>query len=120
MYPLVTILFGHWAADFLLQTETMALNKSHSLKWLAIHVLVYTAALGLFALLLLQWEDALMFAGMNGMLHGVTDFFTSKLTAAYKDNRRIFFLIIGLDQFIHSATLLITLGYFIPGYSAVQ
>ncbi len=120
MSAIVTLLFGHWVADFLFQTEKMALGKSHSIKWLALHVLVYTVVLCVFCFFLLSWKVALLFAALNGLLHGLTDLLTSRLTALYKDNRRIFFLIIGLDQFIHSATLLITLDYFLPGYSAVQ
>ncbi|QOI96548.1 MAG: DUF3307 domain-containing protein [Flammeovirgaceae bacterium] len=116
---MVTLLFGHWVADFLFQTEAMALNKSSSLKWLAFHILVYTAVLAVFCLWLLHWQDALYFAAINGLLHGLTDLLTSRLTALYKNNRRIFFLIIGLDQFIHSATLIISFGYFIPVSSVV-
>ncbi|MCK6617213.1 MAG: DUF3307 domain-containing protein [Cyclobacteriaceae bacterium] len=114
MNPVVTLLFGHWVADFLFQTETMALRKSSSIKWLVLHVITYTVVLAAFCFGLLGWQDALYYAGINGLLHGFTDFFTSRLTTAYKDNRRIFFLIIGLDQFIHTATLVISLGYFMP------
>lgn len=120
MNTIVTLLFGHWVADFLFQTEAMALGKSTSIRWLSYHVLVYALILAVFSLLILPWKSALVFAGVNGMLHWLTDFFTSKLTHAYKDNRRIFFLIIGLDQFIHSATLVITLGYFMPVFSTAQ
>jgi hypothetical protein len=69
--------------------------------------LVYTATLSAFSLFLFPWKIALIFAGVNGALHWVVDFFTSKLTAVYKDDRRTFFLIVGLDQFIHSATLIL-------------
>lgn len=112
LHPLITILFAHWVADFLFQTETMALNKSKSIKWLSVHVLTYTIVLLGFSLLLLDGQTALLFAGVNGTLHWVTDFFTSKLTTAYLNNRRVFFLIIGLDQFIHSATLIMAWEYF--------
>jgi hypothetical protein len=110
---IITLLFGHWVADFLLQSNTMAINKSTSLKWLSLHVLTYTAVISIFSFFLLSWQSALVFAGINGVLHWITDFFTSKLTTAYKDDRRNFFLIIGLDQFIHAATLIITFDYII-------
>lgn len=111
LHPLITILFAHWVADFLFQTETMALNKSKSMKWLTVHVLTYTIVLLGFSLLLLNWQSALLFAGLNGALHWITDFFTSKLTTVYHNNRRVFFLIIGLDQFIHTATLIMAWEY---------
>ncbi len=72
MNPIVTLLFGHWAADFLLQSEAMALRKSTSIKWLTYHVLVYTIVLSLFSLFLLTWKLALLFAGINGILHWLT------------------------------------------------
>ncbi|MDL5049186.1 DUF3307 domain-containing protein [Oscillatoria amoena NRMC-F 0135] len=111
LHPLITILFAHWVADFLFQTEAMALNKSKSMKWLTVHVLTYTIVLLGFSLLLLDWRAALLFAGINGALHGVTDFFTSKLTTVYHHNRRVFFIIIGLDQFIHAAALVMVWEY---------
>ncbi len=111
MQAIVTLLFAHWVADFLFQTNAMALNKSISVKWLTLHVLTYMAIMLIFVFLLLPWETALIFAGVNGVLHWMTDFFTSKLTTAYKDDRRNFFLIIGLDQFIHAATLILTFDY---------
>lgn len=111
LHPLITILFAHWVADFLFQTETMALNKSKSIKWLTVHVLTYTIVLFGFSLLLLDVQTALLFAGINGALHWITDFFTSKLTTAYYNNRRVFFLIIGLDQFMHTAILIMAWEY---------
>lgn len=111
LHPLITILFAHWVADFLFQTETMALNKSKSIRWLTVHVLTYTIVLFGFSLLLLDVQTALLFAGINGALHWITDFFTSKLTTAYYNNRRVFFLIIGLDQFMHTAILIMAWEY---------
>jgi hypothetical protein len=111
LHPLITILFAHWVADFLFQTETMALNKSKSIKWLTVHVLTYTIVVFGFSLLLLDGQTALLFAGINGALHWITDFFTSKLTTAYYNSRRVFFLIIGLDQFMHTAILIMAWEY---------
>lgn len=111
MSAIISILFGHWVADFLFQTNAMALRKSKSLKWLTLHVLVYTVIILLFVLFLLPWKTALIFAGINGALHWITDFFTSRLSALYANDRRNFFLIIGLDQFLHTATLVMTFDY---------
>jgi hypothetical protein len=111
MHAIITLLFAHWVADFLFQSNTMALNKSTSVKWLSLHVLTYSTIILIFVFFLLPWKTALIFAVVNAVLHWITDFFTSKLTTAYKDDRRYFFLIIGLDQFIHAATLIFTLDY---------
>lgn len=42
IYTVLGILFIHWVADFVLQTEKQALNKSKSVKYLTYHVLTYT------------------------------------------------------------------------------
>ncbi len=101
----VIILFAHWVGDFLLQTSSMALNKSKTLKWLGLHVLTYTAVLLVLSSLIFSWQVALGFAVINGLLHLVTDFFTSKLSARHIDKPRIYFPIIGFDQFIHLSCL---------------
>lgn len=105
------ILLAHWVGDFALQSSDMALGKSHSLKWLLIHVAVYTGVLVVFSLFLLPFDAALLFVGVNALLHALTDFFTSKWAAKYQDVPRKFFPIIGLDQLIHTLTLYWSLHY---------
>ncbi|WP_109438608.1 MULTISPECIES: DUF3307 domain-containing protein [Aquimarina] len=102
------ILLAHWVGDFLLQTSKMALGKSQNFKWLFIHVITYTAVLLVCGLLLFPIETAITYVLLNCILHGVTDFFTSKLAAKYQEKPRIFFPILGFDQFIHIVTLYIT------------
>ena len=109
LHPLVIILFGHWVGDYLFQTNKMAQLKSSSIHWLSIHALVYTLTLTLFSFLVLPLEFALQFSIMNGAIHWMTDFFTSKLSSKYRGRPRIFFPILGFDQFIHSITLVMTL-----------
>ncbi|MCC7303270.1 MAG: DUF3307 domain-containing protein [Bacteroidia bacterium] len=110
------IVITHFVADFLCQTDKMALNKSHSLKWLSLHVLTYTAVLGVSSTIFMQaagWGNILLFIGMNGGLHFITDFFTSKATSRlYKlESKHWFFVMIGLDQMIHYLCLFLTLEY---------
>ncbi|MEM6735359.1 MAG: DUF3307 domain-containing protein [Bacteroidota bacterium] len=105
-------LFAHWVGDFVFQTNKMAVNKSRSLKWLVVHVLTYTLILAVFSLFLLP-VIALEFLLINGVFHLLTDFFTSRLAAKYQVNLRIFYLIIGFDQFIHVATIYWTVEWFI-------
>ena len=102
------ILIGHWFGDYLFQFSSMAVKKSYSLKWLGLHVLTYTAVLLLFCLCLFSVKLALVYVLTNAILHAVTDFFTSKLAYAYKDQPRIFYPILGFDQLIHTLTLYLT------------
>lgn len=106
MLQAIAILFAHWVGDFLFQTNNMALNKHKSLKWLSIHAVAYSVPIVLCGLVFFSWQFALHYALINGVLHWVTDFFTSRLSSRYKENRRIFFAVIGFDQFIHAACLL--------------
>ena len=104
------ILFTHWIADFVCQTDEMAVNKSTSNFWLSLHVFVYTAWL-----IPLAWyifdgdvERTLMWVGGNMSLHYTVDFFTSRINAWFwRNNRRHdFFVMVGLDQLIHYSCLI--------------
>lgn len=98
------ILFSHFIADFVCQTDKMAINKSHSMRWLLIHVLVYSSVLGIMTLGPSAWVL------LNGLLHLVIDTFSSRLTSFLwkRGERHWFFVVIGLDQFLHTAFLLMT------------
>lgn len=100
---LILIVWLHFISDFLLQTDKMALNKSKSIKWLSIHIVAYSSTLFLF----LGWKYALV----NGILHWITDFITSKGTTALwlRNERHWFFVIIGVDQAIHMTCLILTM-----------
>ena len=97
---LAVLFFIHFVADFLFQTEWMAQNKSKSLFPLAVHCTVY----GLF-FIAFGWLFALVTTG----LHFVVDFFTSKLTHYLWDKGEVrqFFIVIGLDQLIHTLSILL-------------
>ena len=101
----LTIIWMHFIADFLFQTDKMAINKSTSNKWLAIHICAYTPIF-----FLIGWKFALL----NGLCHFVTDYFTSKATSYLwkKEKRHWFFTVIGFDQAIHMTTLYLTMGMF--------
>lgn len=126
------ILFAHWFSDFVLQSHWMATNKSKNILALSSHVLVYTVSMGVTLItigILLSvtpiWASVIMammtpvtyvkWILLNGLLHFVTDFFTSKMTAVLwqKNDFHNFFVVVGLDQFIHYTCLILTLLLFI-------
>jgi len=98
---LIALFFIHFVADFVAQTRKMGENKSSSNKWLTIHVLVYSAFFIGFG-----WKFALA----NFVLHWLTDWCSSRVTKWAYENKRmeIFWATIGFDQFIHTASLLLT------------
>lgn len=100
---LIWILFAHWVADFVCQSDYMAKGKSSSNLILGQHILVYTAVIALMTL-------NPLFALVNGAIHFVVDYFTSRASSKLYKAGQIhwFFVVIGFDQFIHTATLLYT------------
>jgi hypothetical protein len=103
MYALIWI---HFIADFILQSDTMALNKSKSVKWLLIHAAVY-------AIPFLIWGP--LFCMMAFITHAVIDFFTSKGTSWLwqRNQRHWFFTLIGFDQALHLTMLFLLWGWLI-------
>lgn len=100
---IILVLLLHWVGDFLFQSDWMAKNKSKSNLALLIHVSCYGIPL-----CLIDWR----FAILNMGLHGLTDFVTSRITSKLWEKKEVhwFFVVIGLDQFIHTACLILTLG----------
>ena len=99
---LLIIVWMHFVADFIFQTDKIAKGKSTSNKVLLTHVSIYSILF--FAL---SWK----YAVVNAVLHFVTDWVTSRLTTYYwsKENRRAFFITIGADQAVHLTCLILTL-----------
>lgn len=102
-----SVLFVHWVADFCLQTDRMAKEKSHSWEALGEHIGVYTVALALLAGLA-GWP--LSWVMWNGGAHFIIDAASSRATSwLYTRSRHWFFVCIGFDQWLHTVTLLGTL-----------
>jgi len=109
-------LWSHFIADFVCQSDWMAKNKSSSYKALLAHVVVYTVIIGLgissffyFAdVMSIDYTLVVYWTLLNGALHGVVDFFTSRLTSRLwaKGDTHNFFVVIGFDQLLHSITLI--------------
>lgn len=100
---LISLFVLHFIGDFLLQSDKMAINKSSSMRWLAVHSFVYSLPLLYFGV---------SFALMSGMMHFIVDGITSKVTSRLwkEEKRHWFFVTIGADQMIHMIMLIITLG----------
>ena len=134
----IALLAVHTLADFTLQSDKMAVNKSKSLGWLSLHVAIYTAVFMLYGILV-GWsgEQVKTFGILTFCTHFLTDFFTSRLSrrvfpwipqtqqtvlcedliarAIYADyegeqgrSRNRFFNVLGVDQLIHFFTLALT------------
>lgn len=110
IYIVLYLLSVHWIADFVMQSNWMAINKSKRWDALAYHVLVYTAVLTAAAQFIMPLAAAMCFPLINGALHFVTDAVTSRVTSALyaRNQRHWFFVMIGFDQLLHHAALLLT------------
>ena len=121
---LIYVLFTHFVADFVMQTHDMAINKSTSVYWLTKHIFAYAKTFLVSALVfcvaLTLFEDGygsklalrmVVFVLINSGLHWITDYYTSKEISRLWKEKKVhdFFVMIGFDQFIHLATLLLTL-----------
>ena len=110
------ILMTHYVADFQMQSRHIAETKSKSNKSLSIHVLLYVATFFIAGLIhFVTWNnvDVWKFAEyvvINGLLHWLTDYITSRETTKAYQNSDIkkFWDIIGFDQLIHGVTLYMT------------
>lgn len=105
MWILVWLLFAHWVADFVFQRHVWAMNKSKSVLALSKHVGVYTLAMTA-----ATWVVGSPWPGLVvGLLHWPVDFVTSKVTSKlYADEEyHNFFVVVGLDQWIHLTTIVI-------------
>jgi len=108
IWVILIIFWVHFVADFMLQSDAIALAKSSDNQILTWHVFLY-----IIPFLLIFGP---IFALLNFMLHWITDYFSSRATAKlYKAGKRHwFFVVIGLDQALHY-TALFTTYYLLSG-----
>lgn len=113
IYIVLVILFIHWIADFVFQTDYQAKNKSKSISALIDHTLTYTACwiipIGIVGAAT-HHPPILFFLLITFICHTITDFYTSKLNASLWEEGKVhwFFVSVGFDQFLHFVQLLIT------------
>lgn len=102
--PYILIWF-HFFADFLFQTDSMALNKSKRWDWLLLHVSVYT---------LMFVPFGLKFMAVTFAAHLVTDAVSSRITSrlVHLPSKHWFFVVIGADQALHMTQLLLTYDWY--------
>lgn len=108
---IIWLMFAHWFADFVCQTDYWAKNKSKSGLVLALHVWAYSAIMFVaVALTGIGLANAFLFFGVCFFFHFWTDFVTSRITSklAAKEDWHNFFVVIGFDQFLHFAQIFIT------------
>ncbi len=101
MMPLLNLLCVHFIADFVLQSDWMALGKSKAWTPLLVHTSIYSLCFAWFGV---------PFVLVTFLTHTVTDYGTSRVNSrlwAAKENHW-FFVGIGADQLIHAWTLALT------------
>lgn len=122
----IYILFVHWLADFVAQTDKEAKGKSKELKYLLSHTIPYSIswlpAFMFYQIFIdiinfpnlqpnfLTTHQVMDFIMITFFCHTITDYFTSRLNAKLWEQGKVhnFFVSVGFDQFLHFAQLLIT------------
>jgi len=111
---LIWILFSHFIADFVCQTDKVAKSKSSDFGFLTEHVNIYILVLVMVGYIplamIFKFEPSLVFL-WNYPSHFIIDAITSRITTYLylKEKRHWFFVVIGLDQFLHTAILILTI-----------
>lgn len=108
---ILLLLFTHWVADFIFQTDEQAKGKSSSNWHLTAHVMTYTGGLLIFAVFAVGLDVSIMYwALLNAGLHWCTDWVTSRINSKLWKEQKVhwFFVSVGFDQLIHYACLILT------------
>jgi hypothetical protein len=113
IHIVLLILFVHWFADFVCQTDWQAKNKSINFVALATHTTVYSLVWAVPIAIISENTgnpELLLFIPITWIAHTLTDYVTSKANKMLWDAEKVheFFVCIGLDQFLHFAQLLLT------------
>ena len=119
-YLILFLLFTHFVADFICQSDWMAQGKSKEFLPLLAHTATYTAVSYAIMTLSLFWipfvqKELILYCALNGVIHFCVDFVTSRINRRLWEAKKVhwFFVGIGADQFIHSLTLVLTLKLFV-------
>lgn len=123
IWIILFIMFTHWVADFVLQSQEMSAYKSSSIYWLSTHASSYAVSM------MFMWVIFTLFSHygyINGpelpgiwlffqvlflifISHGLIDCITSRITKKLWNKNKLhnFFVVIGFDQWLHLVQLLI-------------
>jgi hypothetical protein len=109
----IGIILIHFLADFGLQTNDQAVNKSSSNTWLTYHVGVYSIVWLVAAYCFLFPDDPLLslaFSMITYVLHFVTDWITSRIGKPFWEKKDLHngFTVVGFDQVLHYIQLVLT------------
>ena len=118
------IIFIHWIADFVLQTDWQAQNKSksnfallshtsnYSLVWLLPMCLVFGKMKEGATTEWIIWST-FYFSMITFVVHTITDYFTSRLNSKLWSAGKVhyFFVSVGFDQVLHYGQLFLTYHY---------
>jgi len=101
---MIELIWMHFFADFILQSNEMSMKKSKSVKWLLLHS-------GVYGLLFVVYGSP--FALFTMCAHFLVDLISSKIASKLWDMKEVhwFFCVIGLDQAIHLTVLVLTMKY---------
>lgn len=132
----IALLLAHFISDFMLQTHYMSTKKSESISALTQHIVTYTLAF--FIIFGTSWYFLYFFFGLgipasiwlkitigisivNGIFHYFIDFVTSKITKYLWNKKQYhnFFVIIGLDQLLHTSLLVISLAQMLQNFKYI-
>lgn len=119
---IVIILFMHLFGDFLLQGSSMSKIKMSKIGYLFLHVFIYTTLFVVLSPLLLSltFQEGLIFGGINGGLHLVIDFITSKIKKIFwEKNEGVYIAIISIDNILHIGILIYTYFTLFPDAAKV-
>jgi len=115
---LLIIIFIHFVADFMCQTDKMAQNKSKSNYWLSMHVIVYTAVTMVSWIILFAFS--MIYVPITAfilifIMHWITDYTTSRISSKLyqKGDIHNFFVIVSLDQVLHYIQLFLVYKYLV-------
>ena len=97
----LSLIWLHFVADFVLQNDWMAINKSKSWTAMLAHCCIYGAVFSAFGFL---------YGLVNASLHLLVDSASSRITSILykKGERHWFFVVIGADQALHLSFLVAT------------
>lgn len=133
----LVILFAHYMADFIFQPHSIALAKAESVVALSIHIIVYTLIFFIlfclygvilnefftFTITMKHWiQMGISISIVNGIVHYLIDYITSKINRHFWNSSqfRNFFMMIGLDQFLHLSVLVFSYAQMLQNFQYIK